>query len=95
MTSLQDYSYESYWAARTHLIDDERSLRRDRARLRSASEHERRADEIVRAIKQEEADSIWSIEHENVPNTFPGMAFLSGYIFSFWLLMRRVNNCMI
>ncbi|KAH8117190.1 adenosine deaminase-related growth [Phellopilus nigrolimitatus] len=69
---------ETYLAARTSLIAEERSRRHDTSRLQGASKDELEAEEIIRAIKLEEAKSIWFVEHEGVTNTFPGMEFLSG-----------------
>lgn len=68
----------AYWESRKKLIADERSLRRDTARIENATAEELKADEIIRAIRLEEEKCFWSVEHEDVPNTFPGMEFLTG-----------------
>ena len=69
---------EDYLAARTTLIAEERSIRRDFKELDKVTEDELHADQIVRAIKLEEAKTIWAIDHPDTPNVFPGMAYLSG-----------------
>ncbi|KLO10537.1 adenosine deaminase-related growth [Schizopora paradoxa] len=68
---------EVYLTARTALITEERSIRRDFKELAKATEDELHADQIVRAIKLEEAKSIWAVDHPDTPNVFPGMAYLS------------------
>lgn len=78
MSGSEAYASDAYWESRKKLIADERSLRRDVARIKNATADELKADEIIRAIRLEEEKSFWSIEHEGVPNTFPGMEFLTG-----------------
>ncbi|KAG6909610.1 hypothetical protein DXG01_016392 [Tephrocybe rancida] len=68
-------SVETYRIARTALIKDDRSLRRDRQEHVDA---EVRADQIVRDIRAAEASTIWAQEHEAIPHLFPGMEFLTG-----------------
>ena len=80
---------EDYLKTREHFITEERSLRRDRIRLENVTADERRADEIIRAIKAEEEKTVWSVEHEGVPNTFPGMAFLSGDYARFFIVVHE------
>ena len=80
---------EDYLKTREHFITEERSLRRDRIRLENVTADERKADEIIRAIKAEEEKTVWSVEHEGVPNTFPGMAFLSGDYACFFIVVRE------
>jgi adenosine deaminase CECR1 len=73
MTSLDEYHRE-----RAQLIADDRALRIDAVNAERFTEIARRADEIVRRIRQEEAKSIWAVEHDEVPHPFPGMEFLTG-----------------
>lgn len=70
--------YDEYLAARTKLIAEERSIRCDTTYLKNASKEELQAEQIIREIRAEEAESIWSVDHEGITNTFPGMQFLSG-----------------
>lgn len=69
---------DAFLSARENLIAEDRALRLDNALLKNATEEEVRAEQIIREIRAEEARNVWSMEHEDVPNTFPGMAFLSG-----------------
>ncbi|KAL5511778.1 hypothetical protein ACEPAH_4996 [Sanghuangporus vaninii] len=69
--------HDAYLAARAKLIAEERSLRCDATHLQNASKEELQAEQIIRVLRTEEAESIWSVEHEDVTNTFPGMQFLS------------------
>lgn len=71
---------EAYKAARAALIDADRSLRRDR---QERTEAEVRAERIVRAIRTEEASTIWNQEHALIPHPFPGMEFLTGRLCRF------------
>ncbi|OAX42024.1 adenosine deaminase-related growth [Rhizopogon vinicolor AM-OR11-026] len=73
MTSLDEYHRE-----RAQLIADDRALRIDTVNGERFSENARRADEIVRRIRKEEAKSIWAVDHNEVPHPFPGMEFLTG-----------------
>ena len=73
MTSLDEYHRE-----RAQLIADDRALRIDMVNGERFSENARRADEIVRRIRKEEAKSIWAVDHDEVPHPFPGMEFLTG-----------------
>ncbi|KAI5124292.1 hypothetical protein M0805_008900 [Coniferiporia weirii] len=68
---------ESYLSARASLIAEDLSLRHDSSLVKTASADELKAEEIIKAIKTEEAKTIWSVEHEGVTNIFPGMEFLS------------------
>lgn len=79
---MADNSVESYLASRTALISEERAIRRDFRELEKATEDELHADQIVRAIKLEEARTIWAIDHPDTPNVFPGMSYLSGALLS-------------
>ncbi|KAG5643235.1 hypothetical protein DXG03_001319 [Asterophora parasitica] len=73
---------EAYNAARAALINEDRALRRDRHATTTSDEEqlqlEAQADLRVRAIRAEEAATIWTQEHENIPHPFPGMEFLTG-----------------
>lgn len=78
---------ESYLEQREKLIREDRAQRVDFARISSLSETEAQADAIVRAIREEEAVSVWDTEKYTVqdylpddesPNVFPGMNFLTG-----------------
>jgi adenosine deaminase CECR1 len=73
MTSLDEYHRE-----RAQLIADDRALRIDAVNGVHFSDNARRADEIVRRIREAEAKSIWAVEHDEVPHPFPGMEFLTG-----------------
>ena len=85
--------HDAYLVARTRLITSERSLRCDTAYLRNASKDELHAEGIIRTIRAEEAQSIWSVEHEGIPNTFPGMEFLSGmYILVIFEREEKLNS---
>ncbi|KAF8077740.1 hypothetical protein FPV67DRAFT_10272 [Lyophyllum atratum] len=66
---------EAYQQARAALIDEDRSLRRDRHKHTSAEET---ADQLVREIRATEASTIWKQKHESIPHPFPGMEFLTG-----------------
>lgn len=70
--------YELYCAERNALILEDRSLRRDLRLIETATEDELKADELIRSIRAEEDKTVWSVEHEDVANTFAGMQFLSG-----------------
>ena len=67
-------SLEAYASARDELIASDRALRRDNARIATASDAEKRADEKIRALRAKEAREIW--DAESIPNVFPGMGFL-------------------
>ena len=72
MADIQDY-----FSRRAALIQEDRSLRRENALLRSLTENESIADEKVRRIRAEEEVSVWGIEHDKIPQLFPGMEFLT------------------
>lgn len=78
MSKPDFHDLQSYLSTRERLITEDRALRHDNGLLKSASEEELKAEQIIRSIRSEEAQSVWSKEHEGVPNTFPGMEFLSG-----------------
>ncbi|EGN95555.1 hypothetical protein SERLA73DRAFT_113169 [Serpula lacrymans var. lacrymans S7.3] len=56
----------------------DRGFRIDHAKSASESATEIEADRIIRQIREIEAKSIWSAEHDNIPHPFPGMEFLTG-----------------
>ena len=64
-------------ANRDKLIKQDRVLRVDAVRLDNLSTTEAKAEEIVRALRAEEAISVWGAEHENIEHPFPGMEFLT------------------
>jgi hypothetical protein len=67
---------QHYLSRRAALMHQDRSLRRENALLRSLTEKESIADKKVRRIRAEEEVSVWGIEHDGFPHTFPGMEFL-------------------
>ncbi|KAF8511122.1 hypothetical protein BU17DRAFT_54841 [Hysterangium stoloniferum] len=69
---------EAYMASRADLLTKERSLRRDHIYKANMSATEAKAEEIVRRLRKEEADTIWSAINEDIPHPFPGMEFLTG-----------------
>ncbi|KZT26495.1 adenosine deaminase-related growth [Neolentinus lepideus HHB14362 ss-1] len=70
-------SIHEYIAKREAFINDERTLRREHARLKACSDVEAQADRIIRKIRKEEALTIWSEESDSIPHIFPGMEFLT------------------
>jgi adenosine deaminase CECR1 len=71
-------AFEAYMSSRADLLAKERSRRRDFAYKANLSSAEEQADVVIRQIRQEEADTIWSANHEDIPHVFPGMEFLTG-----------------
>ncbi|PPQ99222.1 hypothetical protein CVT24_009241 [Panaeolus cyanescens] len=72
---------EAYHSARNALIADDLRHRREYlgdASRSSLSDKEKEADAVLRAIRAEEAESVWKREYEGVPHPFPGMEFLTG-----------------
>ena len=67
----------AYLADRDKLIKQDRALRVDAVRMDSLSTTEAKAEEIVRALRAEEAISVWGAEHENIEHPVPGMEFLT------------------
>jgi adenosine deaminase CECR1 len=65
MTLLDGYNRK-----RTQLIADDRALRVDTVNGDRFSEKSRQADAILRRIREEEAKSIWAVEHEDVPHRY-------------------------
>jgi len=66
-----------YLADRVKLIKQDRALRVDAVKLDNLSATEVAAEEIVRAMRAEEAVSVWGAEHEDIEHPFPGMEFLT------------------
>lgn len=67
-----------YLQNRVNLINEDRALRIDRDITKQFSSAELRADRVVRAIRAKEAETVWGVEHDDVPHPFPGMEFLTG-----------------
>ncbi|KAF9778026.1 hypothetical protein BJ322DRAFT_1094454 [Thelephora terrestris] len=67
----------TYLADRDSLMRQDRALRVDAIKLDNLSATEAAADEIVRAMKAEEAVSVWGAERADIERTFPGMEFLT------------------
>lgn len=75
-----------YWARRDRLILEDRAQRVDVEKLRTLSDIEAQAEQIIRQIRVEEAAAVWGVGSRSVfeynpvedsPNVFPGMAFLT------------------
>ena len=75
-TMSLEQSITEYNEKRRELIADDRSLRLDSQRKYSATELE--ADRIVRSIRAQEAETVWSADYPDIPHPFPGMEFLTG-----------------
>ena len=71
-------AFEVYMSSRAQLLTEERSRRRDFNYKANHSPAERQAEAVIRRIRREEADTIWSAKHEDIPHVFPGMEFLTG-----------------
>ncbi len=69
---------DDYLEQRSRLISEDRGRRRDLLTLETRTMLEKEADEIVRRIRAEEAESIWKEELTDAPHPFPGMEFLTG-----------------
>ena len=67
----------AYLADRDDLIKRDRALRLDAAKLEDLSATEAAAEQIVRAIKAEEAVSVWGAKYKDIEHPFPGMEFLT------------------
>ena len=67
----------AYLTDRDKLIRQDRGLRVDAAKLDDLSATEAKAEEIVRALRAEEAVSVWGAEHQDIEHPFPGMEFLT------------------
>ncbi|KAF9246421.1 Metallo-dependent hydrolase [Melanogaster broomeanus] len=77
-TSQHSEVLTDYLQKRAELISEDRALRVDYARATTFTPTELQADRIVRAIRAQEAETIWGVEHDGVPHPFPGMEFLTG-----------------
>ncbi|KAH9948004.1 Metallo-dependent hydrolase [Amylocystis lapponica] len=80
---------EDYLKRREQLILEDRAQRVDTARLASLPPIEQQAEAIVRAIRAQEAVSVWDAgkyttsdysPDDTSPNIFPGMSFLTGSV---------------
>jgi adenosine deaminase CECR1 len=69
---------EGYMSSREDLLNKERSRRRDFTYKANFSAVEKQAEAVIRRLRLEEADTIWSARHEDIPHVFPGMEFLTG-----------------
>ncbi|KAF8559677.1 Metallo-dependent hydrolase [Imleria badia] len=69
---------DDYLRDRINLINEDRALRTDCDITKHISSEELRADRAVRAIRTKEAETIWGVEHDDVPHPFPGTEFLTG-----------------
>ncbi|TFK42361.1 hypothetical protein BDQ12DRAFT_676083 [Crucibulum laeve] len=67
-----------YHAKRYELIQEDRALRRELKGSALRTDVELKADEVIRRIRAEEAESIWKEEYTSIPHPFPGMEFLTG-----------------
>ena len=67
----------AYFANRDELIKQDRALRVDTPKLEDLSATEAKAEEVVRALRAEEAISVWGVEHQDIEHPFPGMEFLT------------------
>lgn len=74
---MSSIDLSAYLADRDKLIKQDRALRVDAVKLDSLSDIEAKADEIVRALRAEEAVSVWGAEHRDIEHPFPGMEFLT------------------
>ena len=66
-----------YLDDRANLIRQDRALRVDAIKLDDLTPTEAAADRIVRAMRADEAISVWGAEHERIEHPFPGMEFLT------------------
>jgi hypothetical protein len=69
---------DDYLRDRIDLINEDRALRTDCDITKHFSSAELQADQVVRAVRIQEAETIWGVEHDDVPHPFPGMEFLTG-----------------
>ena len=82
-----------YLEARERFIAEDRALRIDAQAFAQATDAERKADNIVRAVRASENASVWEPGAPAIPgamHVFPGMAFLIGMLNP--LLHRRRND---
>jgi hypothetical protein len=79
--ALNFESFDGYRSARESLIKDERSLRRDHQSIRVISDVERTADGRLRALRTQEAETLWKSYRDpngKLAEMYPGMGFLTG-----------------
>ncbi len=72
---------EEYLRERKLLIAEDRSHRVDTDTFGVASDTEKQADQILRRIRAEEHETVWSRAAPEIPgavHVFPGMEFLTG-----------------
>ncbi|EIW74707.1 Metallo-dependent hydrolase [Coniophora puteana RWD-64-598 SS2] len=69
---------QAYNEKRSSLISQDRALRVDHVRAANHTALEKKADEVIRRIRDVEAKTVWGVKHDGVPNAFPGMEFLTG-----------------
>ncbi|KAI9571443.1 hypothetical protein HD554DRAFT_2076160 [Boletus coccyginus] len=69
---------DDYLRDRINLINEDRALRTDCDVKKHFPPAELRADRVVRTLRSQEAETIWGVEHDDVPHPFPGMEFLTG-----------------
>lgn len=68
---------DTYLNDRENLIKRDKALRVDAIKLDNLSKTEAAAEEIVRAMRAEEAVSVWAADYSNLEHPFPGMEFLT------------------
>jgi adenosine deaminase CECR1 len=71
-------SHSYHIKAREALIAKDRGLRYDH--IHPASDLERKADAVIRKIREIEAGTVWKREEEQLNHVFPGMGFLTGVV---------------
>ncbi|KAH0830665.1 hypothetical protein J3R83DRAFT_2120 [Lanmaoa asiatica] len=69
---MSNPALDDYLRDRINLINGDRMRHR-----RHMPGSELQADRVVRAIRAKEAETVWGIEHDDVPHPFPGMEFLT------------------
>jgi hypothetical protein len=90
-TAMSALDLTAYQEARAALIHEDRYLRRDMHIKHSDAE--KKADQIIRDIRTEEASTIWMQEHESILHPFPGMEFLTGasWIIAYTALRAHIS----
>lgn len=74
---MSSIDLSAYLDERDKLIKQDRALRVDAAKSDTLTSTESAADAIVRAMRAEEAVSVWGADHEGIEHPFPGMEFLT------------------
>jgi len=80
MTAVQEYEQK-----RAVLIKADRALRIDYISSPPTESLEDHADKLIRQIRAEEAVATWGVEHEGIPHPYPGMEFLLGMKYCFFM----------